>query len=108
MELLKNWFRRSFSDPQVVILGLFLIVGFAVIIGLGNWLAPMFASMVIAYLLEAVVSRLQKFGMPRMLAVIIVFLLFVAVFLFLLFGLVPIVTRQLTIRIRRLQRKLCT
>jgi len=102
LELLKNWFRRSFSDPQVVILGLFLIVGFAVIIGLGNWLAPMFASMVIAYLLEAVVSRLQKFGMPRMPAVIIVFLLFVAVFLFLLFGLVPIVTRQLTQLVQQL------
>lgn len=102
MELLKNWFRRSFSDPQVVILGLFLVVGFAVVIGLGKWLAPMFASMVIAYLLEAIVSRLQKFGMPRMPAVIIVFLLFVAVFLFLLFGLVPIVTRQLTQLVQQL------
>jgi putative permease len=36
VELLRNWFRRSFSDPQVVILGLFLIIGFAVIIGLGK------------------------------------------------------------------------
>jgi putative permease len=96
LELLKNWFRRSFSDPQVVILGLFLIIGFAVVIGLGKWLAPMFASLVIAYLLEAIVSRLQKFGMPRALAVLIVFLFFLAILLFLLFGLVPIVTRQLT------------
>ena len=60
MELLKNWFRRSFSDPQVVILGLFLVVGFAIIIGLGKWLAPMFASLVIAYLLEAMVYQLQR------------------------------------------------
>jgi len=96
LELLKNWFRRSFSDPQVVILGLFLIIGFAVVIWLGKWLAPMFASLVIAYLLEAIVSRLQKFGMPRVLAVMIVFLLFMAVLIFLLLGLVPIVTRQLT------------
>jgi len=96
LELLTNWFKRSFSDPQVVILGLFLVVGFAVIIGLGKWLAPMFASLVIAYLLEALVVQLQKSGMPRMPAVIIVFVLFMAVLLFLLFGLVPIVTRQLT------------
>jgi len=96
MELLKNWFRRSFSDPQVVILGLFLIIGFAVIIYLGKWLAPMFASLVIAYLLEAIVHRLQKFNVPRSVAVAIVFLLFLAVLVFLLFGLVPIVTRQLT------------
>ena len=96
MELLKDWFRRSFSDPQVVILGLVLVIGFAIIVGLGKWLAPMFASIVIAYLLEAVVSRLEKSGMPRLPAVIIVFLLFVTVLIFLTFGLVPIVIRQLT------------
>lgn len=102
MELLKNWFRRSFSDPQVVILGLFLIIGFAVVIGLGKWLAPMFASLVFAYLLESIVSRLQKIGMPRALAVTIVFLLFMAMLIFLLFGLVPIVTRQLTQLVQQL------
>jgi putative permease len=96
MDFLRDWFRRSFSDPQVVILGLFLIVLFAIIVGLGKWLAPMFASIVIAYLLEAIVSRLQKTGMPRLLAVIIVFLLFVAILMFITFGLVPIVIRQLT------------
>ena len=102
MELLKNWYKRSFSDPQVVILGLFLIIGFAVIIGLGRWLAPMFASLVIAYLLEAIVSRLQKIGMLRMPAVIVVFLLFLTFLLFLLFGLLPIVTRQLTQLVQQL------
>jgi len=96
MELLRDWFRRHFSDPQVVILGVFLVIGFAVIIGMGKWLAPMFASMVIAYLLEALVSRLQRIGLPRLAAVLLVFLLFIAVFLFLTFGLVPIVIKQLT------------
>jgi len=96
MDLLRDWFKRSFSDPQVVILGLFLVIGFAIVIGLGKWLAPMFAAIVIAYLLEALVSRLQKTGLPRLLAVIIVFILFIAVFMFLTFGLVPIVIRQLT------------
>ena len=84
MELLKDWFKRSFSDPQVVILGLFLVIGFSVIIGLGKWLAPIFASLVIAYLLYGVVHRLQKFGVPKTLAVVLVFLLFMAVLLFLL------------------------
>jgi putative permease len=96
MDLLKDWFRRSFSDPQVVILGLFLVIGFAIVIGLGAWLAPMFASIVIAYLLEAVVSRLQRVGLPRMVAVVLVFLMFITVLLFLMFGLVPLVSRQLT------------
>jgi len=96
MELLRDWFKRSFSDPQVVILGVVLLAFFAVVLGLGAWLAPMFASIVIAYLLEAVVGRLQRLGLPRMLAVIIVFLLFMTLFVFLLFGLIPLVSRQLT------------
>jgi len=96
MELLRDWFKRSFADPQVVILGVFLIIGFAIVIGLGKWLAPMFASVVIAYLLEAVVSRLQKTGLPRLASVIIVFLLFITALLFLTFGLIPIIIRQLT------------
>ena len=96
MELLRDWFRRSFSDPQVVILGLFIVIGFAIVIGLGAWLAPMFASIVIAYLLEAIVRWLQRLGLPRMVAVVLVFLLFITILLFLMFGLVPLVSRQLT------------
>ena len=96
MELLRDWFKRSFSDPQVVILGVFLVRFFAVVIGLGAWLAPMFASIVIAYLLEAMVVRAQRLGLPRMLAVLIVFLLFLTLLVFLLFGLIPLVSRQLS------------
>ena len=96
MELLKNWFKRSFSDPQVVILGVVLLIGFAIIIGLGRWLAPFFAGLVIAYLLEAVVAALQRIGMRRLLAVILVFLAFMALMLFLLLGFVPKISRQLT------------
>jgi putative permease len=108
MELLKDWFRRSFSDPQVVILGLFLVIGFAIIIGLGAWLAPMFASIVIAYLLEAVVTRLQRVGIPRIAAVVLVFLLFIAVLFFLFFGLVPLVSRQLTQLVQQLPDYIAT
>ncbi len=96
MDLLKDWFKRTFSDPQVVILGLFLLTGFIVVFGLGKYLAPVFASIVIAYLLEAVVVRLQMVGSPRLPAVILVFLFFLATLIFLLFGLVPMLSSQLS------------
>ncbi|MDH4018883.1 MAG: AI-2E family transporter [Xanthomonadales bacterium] len=96
MNLLTSWFRRTFADPQVVILGLVLIVSIAIVAGLGQMLAPVFASIVIAYLLEAVVVRLHMLGLPRLLSVVLVFLLFLASLFFLLFGLVPMLTRQLT------------
>jgi putative permease len=96
MNLLTSWFKRTFADPQIVILGIVLVVGFAIVFGLGRMLAPVFASIVLAYLLEAVVVRLQSLGLPRFVSVLLVFLLFLAIFFFLLFGLVPMLTRQVT------------
>jgi len=96
MNLLISWFKRTFADPQVVILGIVLVVGFAVVIGLGSLLAPVFASIVVAYLLEAVVLRLERIGLPRLISVFVVFILFLASLFFLLFGLVPMLSRQLT------------
>jgi len=101
LDFLRAWFKRTFSDPQVVILGLFLLAGFAVVFGLGAYLTPVFASIVIAYLLEAVVMRLQRLGTPRLVAVIVVFVFFLATLLFLLFGLVPMLSRQLAALIQQ-------
>lgn len=95
MDLLKAWFQRTFSDPQVVILGLFLLVGALVVFGLGTMLTPVFTAIVIAYLLEAVVAQLERRGVNRLLSVVLVFLLFLAALFFLLFGLIPMLTRQL-------------
>lgn len=102
MNLLTSWFKRTFADPQVVILGIVLVAGFAIILGLGRILAPFFASVVIAYLLEAAVNRLQKVGLSRLASVLLVFLLFLAGLFFLLFGLVPMLTRQLTQLVQQL------
>lgn len=96
MELLKNWFRRTFSDPQVVLLALILLFGVLFFLGFGRMLWPVLASMVIAYLLEAGVQLLQRLGLARVIAVMIVFILFLASLVFLLFGVVPIISRQLT------------
>ena len=102
MNLLTSWFRRTFADPQVVILGIVLIAGVLVVAGLGRMLAPVFASIVIAYLLEAVVIRLQLLGLPRLASVLLVFLLFLASLFFLFFGLVPMLIRQLTQLVQQL------
>lgn len=102
MELLKNWFKRYFSDPQVVILGVMLLIGLFIVIGLGKWLAPMFAAIIIAYLLEALVVKLQRTGLPRMPSVVLVFLGFMTLLFFLLFVVIPRISRQLTQLVQQL------
>jgi putative permease len=92
---IRQWYERNFSDPQVVILAILLIVGVVAVMMLGRMLAPVLASVVIAYLLEGGVQRLERLALPRMLSVIIVFLVFMAILLFVLFGITPMITRQL-------------
>ena len=60
MNVVTLWFKRTFSDPQVVILGVVLVAAFAIVIGMGRMLAPVFARIVIAYLLEGLVTRLER------------------------------------------------
>jgi len=92
---IKDWYHRNFSDPQVVILALWLIFGVVLVMTLGRMLAPVFASIIVAYLLEGLVARLVRFGVPRMIAVMGVFSGFMAILLVLFFGITPMITRQL-------------
>lgn len=94
MNLLTNWLRKYLSDPQIVILAAFLFAGVIVIVTLGKILAPVLASIVIAYLLEAGVRLLMRLGVPRLLAVILLFLVFMCALIGALFGLVPVLSRQ--------------
>lgn len=96
MQVITDWFRRYFSDPQVVFLALFLLVGFAVVLTMGDMLAPVLASVVIAYLLEGLVLLIQRARVPRLLAVIIVFVAFMAFVSLVLFGMLPLLSRQVT------------
>jgi putative permease len=74
-----------------------------VILVMGQDLAPVLASLVIAYLLEGVVQLLQRrLRLPRLLATIVVLVLFLAFVLFLLLGLLPMASRQLTQLVQQL------
>lgn len=92
--VLRTWFNRYFSDEQAVVLSAILVLGFTVILTLGGMLAPVLTSLVVAFLLQGIVYKLEKLHIPRMLAVWVVFLLFVALLLACLFGLIPLVWRQ--------------
>ena len=96
MRLITDWFKRTFSDPQIVFLTLVLVIGFAVVLTMGNMLMPVLASAVIAYLLEGLVVILEDRGVPRTFAATIVFSVFVLFVTLVLFGLMPLLSRQVT------------
>lgn len=96
MNYVASWFRRQLANPQIVILMLVLIAIAAVIYFIGGMLGPLMAALVIAYLLQGMVNRLQNLGLPHLPAVIVVFLVFLAVLVVAVVWLIPLLVRQLT------------
>ena len=100
--IVRRWFHKYFTDPQAILLGVLLIVGFSIILSFGTILAPVLASLVIAYLLEGLVQAMQQRGSPRLVAVILVYILFLTLFIFMLVGLLPLMSQQATDLIKAL------
>jgi len=102
INILKTWYQRHFSDPQVIILALLLLLFAFVFLTFGGVLAPVIAAIVISYVLEGAVSKLQKLGVPRMLSVITVFVVFIIAILLLTLGMLPLIVNQLVQLVKEL------
>lgn len=102
MNIVVNWFRRYFSDPQIILLALLLLIVFAVVITMGNMLTPVLASVIIAYLLEGLVSQLQRRGLPRLASVLLVYVAFLSFVALVLLGVMPMLSRQVTELVQQL------
>jgi len=91
----KDWIQRKFSQPQALVLLTLLLAGALLIYTFGRLLAPILVAIVFAYLLDWGVRVLCRRGIPRLFAVIGVFILFVGLSALLIFGLLPLVWSQL-------------
>ncbi len=102
MQVLSEWFRRYFSDPQVVFLSVALAAGFGVVLTMGDMLTPVLASIVIAYLLEGLVGFLQRSGWPRTPSVLVVYVAFMAFVVLILLWVMPVVSHQVSDLVQQL------
>jgi len=95
IKVLKTWYERHFADPQVVILALILFFGALIIFVMSDHLKPVLISIVIAYLLDGMVTKLINLKVPYLLAVSIVTILSITFFLISMLVLMPLLTQQL-------------
>lgn len=96
IKLINDWYTRHFSDPQVAILAFLLLLGFGVVYFAGNLLTPLFAAVIIAYLLDGAVLFLRRFKIPQFIAMVTTFSIFVIFLLIVLFILAPLMFKQTT------------
>jgi putative permease len=94
LQIITTWFRRYFSDPEAVAL-LFILLAIILLFRVaGHVLAPAFASLVLAYLLQGIVVRLERLGFSHVFAVLLTFSLFIGLLSFAVFWLVPLLWEQ--------------
>jgi putative permease len=96
VRILRGFAHKYFSDEEAVILGLMLIVGTMFVIWFGAMLAPAIASLIIAFILQGLVTKMVSWKVPEPLAILIVFLLFLSILAAAIFGLMPLVWAQMT------------
>ncbi len=95
MNVVSDWYRRTFADPQVVLLVLLLVGALLFVNFFGQMLAPAIAAVVIAFLLDGPAGRLREKGLSNPLAVSIVFVTFLALAVVAFFAILPPITGQL-------------
>lgn len=96
LKLVNDWYHRHFNDPQVAILALLLFLGTITLYFFGRILAPLLGAIIIAYLLDGFVNKLRKLKVPRFIAIIITFSIFLLFLLIVIFILAPLLAQQAT------------
>ncbi|ROO28299.1 permase [Salinisphaera orenii MK-B5] len=94
MNIIRSWFARHFSDPQVVALALILLSGLVLLMLFGTLLTPVLASVVVAYLLDGPVCRLERLRVPRWVAAALLSTALLLSVVWVSFALLPLLTRQ--------------
>lgn len=93
-KIVSRWIERYFSDEEALLLFVLLGVALLIIIGLGQTLTPVFAGIILAFLMQGGVNRLKKHSFGHLSAVILVFLAFIGAVGALLFIVMPLAWQQ--------------
>ncbi|MES1946452.1 hypothetical protein C84B14_03861 [Salinisphaera sp. C84B14] len=94
MNVVREWFSRHFSDPQVVALALILVSALVLVMVFGTLLTPVLAAVVVAYLLDSPVLWLERVNVPRWLGAALLSTALLIGVVWVSFALLPLLTRQ--------------
>lgn len=95
VSVIQRWIDRYFYDEEAILLLVILIGGFAIIWTLGMTLGPLFAALIVAFLMQGTVNWLKSKGLPHLSAVILSFILLMGGFIAALVFILPSVWQQL-------------
>lgn len=94
-DIFSKWYRRYLFEEESVLLLVLLTISVVLLMTIGDILAPVLASIVLAYLVQGLSSQLQRHGLPQWVGVAVSFVVFMGVFFGVSLGLLPLVWRQM-------------
>ncbi len=94
IKVLRNWMDRYLSDEEAILFALLLIGFFALIIWLGQPLAPVFTAVILAFIMQGGVERLIGLVLTNFWSGMGVFLATILAFVGFLVGVVPALFQQ--------------
>lgn len=89
IKIFRKWMNRYFADQEAVLVVVLLVAAVAILMTMGNILAPMIASIIIAFLMEGMVTRLNDRGVPHIVSVSITFVVLVGAMVLVLLVVLP-------------------
>ena len=95
LEIFSKWYRRYLFEEESVLLLVLLTIAVVLLMTIGDILAPLLASIVLAYLAQGLSAQMQRHGVPQWLGVAVSYLVFVGIFFGVSLGLLPLVWRQM-------------
>jgi putative permease len=95
-KVFRAWLDHFFADEQALLLVVLLAAGLTAILMFGSTLAPVFASMILAYLTLGLVQWLERFGVNHLPAVWGIYSLFIALLMAFFIIVLPLLWHQAT------------
>lgn len=102
IEVFRKWAARYFAHEEAIALLAVILLTFGVILLVGDILAPVFASVIVAFLLQGMVTALERKRVPPQLAVAIALIAFLGGSIAVVLFIMPLVWNQLTTFFREL------
>ncbi len=95
LDIFKKWYERYLFEEEAVLLLVLLTVSIVLLMTIGDVIAPVLTSLVLAYLMQGMATQLQRHGLPQWFGFGFSFLVFIGAFFGFTLGLLPLVWRQM-------------
>lgn len=89
IKVFNNFYERYFAEEEAIIFTVLLVVFFAVMMTMGSIIAPLLWSVVLTYILQGLVNWLERLKVPHVVAVSLIYCLFLGVTFLIMFVFLP-------------------